>query len=186
MYHQSPYIALFIGIVHICSAQQLDVAGNLIVSQPGEVINAPTANIGAVSTEHLVVKDRAIINTPLSVGKLTTLNGADIYVSGNVYAEGGMDFGQSDVLKVKKFSITTSTSPDAITSIAHGLDPADFIRVTGIVNHTASAGICPGYLRINGFEFYIRWTPTHLEVLTTDNSSSILNKECEVTIFYKP
>lgn len=190
MYLKLLYIALFISSIHICSAQQLDVAGSLIISdmsqQRGENIKAPTAMIRSVQTDYLAVEDRAIFNAPLSVGKLTTLIGADIFVSGNVYAEGGMDFGQDAILKVKKFSITTPASPDAITNIAHGLDPADFIRVTGIVNSIPLAGITPGYLWDNGYEFYIRWNPTQLEVLTTNNSSSIFGKECEVTIFYKP
>ena len=184
------FFVLLLSSTSICSAQDLEVEGKLTIANPsdpdGSEIKAPTAAIRSVVTDHLVVRDRAIINTPLSTKKLTTVNGGDIFSSGNLYAEGGMDFGSSHVLQVKKFSLQTPSQADTTSSILHGLEAADFVRVTGFVYHMPDRGINPGYLFGNGFEYYIRWTPTGLEVITTEsNSGKVLDKPCEITIFYK-
>ena len=97
-----------------------------------------------------------------------------------------MNYDSGYTLKVKKLSVQTSSVPGAVASIPHGLDASDFIRVTGALYFTPSQGINPGYTDLDGYLYYVEWTPTHLEVITiADSSASILNKRCEITIFYK-
>ncbi|KAA9339807.1 hypothetical protein F0P96_04100 [Hymenobacter busanensis] len=115
------------------------------------------------------------------VGIGTTTPRASLEVNG--YTKLGAD---APAIKVKKLTATTPNAQGQVTAVAHGLNLAKIISITGLVETPFASWVTLNFTTQSGFQVGVYADATNVNINTApSNSSSVLNRPVRLLITYE-